>query len=32
MQVTRRAALALALATPAITTARAQGSWRPERP
>ena len=32
MQLTRRAALALALATPAITTARAQGSWRPERP
>ncbi|NBS43108.1 MAG: hypothetical protein EBT34_05130 [Acetobacteraceae bacterium] len=32
MQVTRRAALALALATPAIASARAQGSWRPERP
>lgn len=32
MQITRRAALALALATPAISTASAQGSWRPERP
>jgi tripartite-type tricarboxylate transporter receptor subunit TctC len=32
MQLNRRAALALALATPAIASARAQGSWRPERP
>ncbi len=29
---TRRAALALALATPAVSTARAQGAWRPDRP
>ena len=32
MQLNRRAALALALATPAIASAHAQGSWRPERP
>lgn len=32
MQLNRRAALALALATPAIASARAQGAWKPERP
>ncbi|MFM7780420.1 MAG: tripartite tricarboxylate transporter substrate binding protein, partial [Alphaproteobacteria bacterium] len=32
MQITRRAAVALALATPALASARAQGSWRPDRP
>ncbi|MCA3383035.1 MAG: tripartite tricarboxylate transporter substrate binding protein [Roseomonas sp.] len=32
MQLTRRGALALALATPALASARAQGAWRPDRP
>lgn len=32
MPITRRAAVALALSTPALASARAQGSWRPDRP